>query len=52
MVVEIETAEGIGFCFGVRRAIDLLNRAAETGPIEIANHPLARIRTKGQRITE
>ena len=24
----------------------------ETGPIETANNPLARIRTKGQRITE
>ncbi len=35
MMLEIERAEGIGFCFGVRRAIDLLVEAAgKYGAIE------------------
>jgi 4-hydroxy-3-methylbut-2-enyl diphosphate reductase len=35
MALEIERANGIGFCFGVRRAIDLLVKAAgEYGAIE------------------
>ena len=34
MSLEIERAEGIGFCFGVRRAIDLLVKASGAGPIE------------------
>ena len=35
MPLKIETAEGIGFCFGVRRAINILEKAArEHGGIE------------------
>lgn len=34
MALEIERAEGIGFCFGVKRAVDLIVKAVEGGPIE------------------
>ncbi len=34
MAIEIEKAEGIGFCFGVRRAVDIIVKATEGGPLE------------------
>jgi 4-hydroxy-3-methylbut-2-enyl diphosphate reductase len=34
MSLKIERAERTGFCFGVRRAVDLIVEAAESGPVE------------------
>ena len=34
MSLEIERAERTGFCFGVRRAVDLIIEAAASGPVE------------------
>jgi 4-hydroxy-3-methylbut-2-enyl diphosphate reductase len=34
MSLEIERAKRTGFCFGVRRAVDLIIEAAESGPLE------------------
>jgi 4-hydroxy-3-methylbut-2-en-1-yl diphosphate reductase len=34
MSLEIELSERIGFCFGVRRAVDLITEAAAGGPVE------------------
>ena len=57
MSLEIEKAKGIGFCFGVRRALNILEKAArECGTVEtlgaiVHNQPvLDRLASIGVRI--